>query len=168
MRALNLCFLLVCQVTVTIGGGAQERKSGLYELTLTTTTVSPSPSTYPPRVSQVCLTQEMIDKYGAIVPDDVTKVCKLDNVVKKAGGMKSDFICSGSLVGKGTLEVNWSDSEHAKGVLHFSGTMRPGDKEIKIEWSAVTNSAYRGPDCGELKPVTPSQTPAAEASPPGQ
>ena len=59
--------------------------------------------------------------------------------------------------GKGTLEVNWTDSEHTKGVLHFAGTMHPRDTDIKIEWTAATTSAYKGPSC----------TPAPAAPPPG-
>jgi len=155
MRALKSCVLQICLFAAILPAGAQDRKPGLYELTLTTTTVSPSASRYPPRTSQVCLTQEMIDKYGAIVPDNLTRICQLANVVKKPGGTTADLICSGPLEGKGSLEVNWSDSEHAKGILHFSGTMHPGDKEIKIEWTAATASVYKGPDCGALKPATP-------------
>jgi hypothetical protein len=33
--------------------------------------------------------------------------------------------------------------------------MHPGDDDIRIEWSAVTASIYKGPDCGDLKPATP-------------
>jgi hypothetical protein len=134
---------------------AQDRKPGLYELTLVTTTVSPTASAYPPRTSPVCLTQEMIDKYGAIVPERLTHLCQLVNIVKKPGGMTADMVCSGGMTGKGTIEVAWSDSEHAKGTLHFSGIMHPADADIKIEWSATTNSVYKGSDCGTLKPATP-------------
>jgi hypothetical protein len=163
MRA-NRCILSVCLLTAALHASAQDRKPGLYELTLTTTTVSPTPSKYPPRTSNICLTQEMIDKYGAIVPDNLTRICQLVNVVKKPGGMTADMVCSRGLVGKGTLEVNWSDSEHAKGLLKFSGTMHPGDTDIKIEWSATTSSVYKGPDCGDVKPV-PSPPPAAAPAP---
>jgi Protein of unknown function (DUF3617) len=133
----------------------QDRKPGLYELTLKTSTTQPKSSTLPPRTHDVCLTQEMIDKYGAIVPDNVTKVCQLANVVKKPGGMTADIVCSGAITGGGTLKVNWDDAEHAKGEIHFSGTMQPGADVIKIEWSATTDSVYKGPDCGELKSTPP-------------
>jgi hypothetical protein len=97
----------------------------------------------------------MIDKYGAIVPENLSNVCQLVNVVKKPGGMTADIVCSAAIKGKGTLEVVWSDSEHSKGNLHFSGTIHPGDNDIKIEWNAVTSSVYKGPDCGTLKPAAP-------------
>jgi len=154
MRAIRRCVLFSWFLAATLAG-AQDRKPGLYELTLTTITVSPSASAYPARVSQVCLTQDMIDKYGAIVPETLTHICQLTNVAKKPGGMTADLVCSGSLTGKGTLVVNWTDSEHAKGNIHFSGTMHPGQNEIKIEWSTTTSSVYKGPDCGAVKSITP-------------
>jgi hypothetical protein len=154
MRTLRTCIALSCLLAAS-AGKCQSRKPGLYDVTITTTTVSPSPNAYPPRTIQPCLTQQMIDKYGAIVPQDLANVCQLTNVVKKSGGMTADMVCSGPMTGKGTLEVNWTDGEHSKGNLHFSGSMRPGDQEIKIEWTAVTVSAYKGPDCGELKPANP-------------
>jgi hypothetical protein len=160
MRTIERSVLLASLFAFALSASPQDRKPGLYELTLTTTTVSPSATTYPPRTSQVCLTQQLIDKYGAIVPENLTRACQLANVVKKPGGMTADLVCSGFIMGKGTLEVNWSDSEHAKGNLHFSGTIHPGDNEIKIEWSAATSSVYKGPDCGALKPVPlPPATP---------
>lgn len=160
MRAIKRNILLfACLVGATLSV-AQDRKPGLYEVTLVTTTVSPTPEVHPPRTWQACLTQEKIDKYGAIVPDYLSNVCQLVNVVKKSGGMTADMVCSGShITGKGTLEVNWSDSEHSKGNLHFSGTIHPGDTDIKIEWSATTSSVYKGPDCGTLKPPTPPTAP---------
>ena len=160
MHAIKKAGLLFgCLIAATLGAAAQDRKPGLYEVTLLTTTVAPTPEVHSPRTWQACLTQDMIDKYGAIVPQNVTRVCQLVNVVKKPGGMTADMVCSGSIVGKGTLEVTWSDSEHSKGNLHFSGTMHPGDSDIKIEWSAATTSVYKGPDCSVLKPATPPSTP---------
>jgi hypothetical protein len=141
---------------LSLAAGAQDRKPGVYALTVTTTMVSPKASTYPPRTWQVCLTQEMIDKYGAIVPDNLSSVCQLANVIKKPGGMAADIVCSGPMTGKGSMKVTWNDSEHAKGDLQFSGTMHPGDKEIKIEWTATTTSVYQGPDCSSLKPAQPT------------
>lgn len=155
MRKLKNCMTLGCLLLATTSAKPQNRKPGLYDLTITTTTVSPSPNSYPPRTIQACLTQDMIDKYGAIVPQNLANLCQLTNIVKKPGGMTADMVCSGRMTGKGTIAVNWTDGEHSKGNLHFSGSIRPGDQEIKIEWTAVTVSAYRGPDCGDLKPINP-------------
>jgi hypothetical protein len=155
MHAIKYSLLFGCFIAPTLVATAQDRKPGLYEVTLVTTTVSPTPEVHPPRTWQACLTQEMIDKYGAIVPENLSNVCQLVNVVKKPGGMTADIVCSAAIKGKGTLEVVWSDSEHSKGNLHFSGTIHPGDNDIKIEWNAVTSSVYKGPDCGALKPAAP-------------
>jgi hypothetical protein len=159
----NLCFF-----AITLTALAQERKPGLYELTLTTVTISPSPVTYPPRVSHVCLTQEMIDKYGAIVPDSILKTCRFNNVLKKPGGTTAEIVCSGSIAGKGTLDVHWSDSEHAKGNIHFSGTIHPGESEIKMEWNALTSSVYKGADCSLIAPATTPPAVLSPSQPPGQ
>jgi hypothetical protein len=161
MRKFTLAFLL----SISLSAAAQDRKPGLYKVTITTTTASPSAQSYPPRSSQVCLTQPMIDTYGAIVPENLTRLCQLVNVVKKQGGMSADIVCSGGLTGKGTLQVNWSDSEHTKGILHFSGIMHPLSTDIKIEWSAATESTYIGPDCGALTPKAPATAPATPATP---
>ena len=156
MRKLKSCITLGCLFLAVASAQGPTRKPGLYEVTITTTTAAPSASNYPPRTLQACLTQDMIDKYGAIVPDYLSDICQLANVVKKPGGMTADIVCSGRMTGNGSIEVNWTDGEHSKGTLHFSGAMHPGDREIKIEWTAVTVSAYKGPDCGDLKPATPS------------
>ena len=151
MRKLASLFLFFVPVFAV----AQDRKPGLYELTVTTTTVSPQARVHPPTTSLACLTPEMIEKYGAIVPDQLTNVCQLTNIVKKGGGMTSDVVCSGAINGKGTLEVNWTDGEHTKGILHFTGTMHPGDSDVKIEWSVTTTSVYKGPDCAAAKVLNP-------------
>jgi hypothetical protein len=159
MHAIKSSLLVGCFIAATLHAAAQDRKPGVYEVTLVTTTVLPTPETHSPRTWQACLTQEKIDKYGAIVPDYLSNVCQLVNVVKKSGGMTAEIACSGRFTGKGTLEVNWSDSEHSKGSIHFSGTMHPGDNDIKVEWNATTTSVYKGPDCSVLKPPTPPSTP---------
>jgi len=153
MGQIKRCILFSSLLTATLAA-AQDRKPGLYEVTVTTVTSAPAPSIAPSRTSGACLTQAMIDKYGAIVPENLSNICQLANVVKKPGGMTTDLVCSGPLTGKGTLEVNWTDSEHSTGAIHFSGSMHPRNKEIKIEWSATTKSTYKGPDCGALKPAT--------------
>jgi Protein of unknown function (DUF3617) len=165
MRAIQRSVVSLCLIGATSAAGAQERKPGLYDVTFTTTTVSPSPAVYPPRTMQVCLTQQMIDKFGAIVPDNLTHICQLANVDKKPGGMTADLVCSGPLTGKGTLEVNWTDGEHTKGNIHFSGSMHPGDKEIKIEWSTATSSVYKSPDCAAPKTTVPVPAPPPAATP---
>ena len=47
MHANKLCVLFSCLLAATLAASAQDRKPGLYELTLVTTTVSPTPAVYP-------------------------------------------------------------------------------------------------------------------------
>lgn len=159
MLARKLCVFFALLLAPPLAATAQDRKPGLYEITLTTTTVAPTAQTHPPRTWRACLTPEMIDKYGAIVPEQLTRACQLVNVVKKSGGMSAEMVCSGFIAGQGSLVVTWSDSEHSKGNLHFSGTIHPGQNDIKIEWSAVTTSVYKGPDCSVLNPPAPPPAP---------
>ena len=164
----KLVFALL--MPIALGARAQDVKPGLYDMTLTTTTVSPArresgtQGIHPVRHLQVCLSRQMLDQYGAIVPEHLANVCQLINVVKNPHGMTADMVCSGHLTGKGTIAVNWIDSEHSKGRIHFNGTMRPGDTAIKLEWITDTTATYKGPDCGEFKPA-PEPAPA---SPPPQ
>lgn len=161
MRAL----CLICGlIAVGVAAQAQDRKPGVYEVTLTTTMVAPSPQTYPPHTTQVCLTQAMIDKYGAIVPDNLYS-CQVINIAKRPDGMSADISCSGGIVGKGTLDVNWTDSEHTRGRIKFNGSLHPAGKEIKIEWNTETVSTYKGPDCGVLdRPASPREAPPTSSA----
>src|ERR1700722_47844 len=105
MRRIGGCIVFSCLFAASLAASGQERKPGLYDVTVATTTVSPNSSAYPPRTTQMCFTQEMLDKYGAIVPDRLTNLCQFVNVVKKPGGMSADIVCSGAINGKGALEV---------------------------------------------------------------
>ena|SRR5208283_3684394 len=151
--ALGCCFLAAALVC------AQTRKPGLWELTTTQTwQQSPfpagaagAPQTGSTRTTLVCLTQEEIDKYGAIMPH--TRGCQVTNVVKKSGGMTGDWVCSGLMSGKGTLESHMIDSDHAKGKVHFVGSMKAGANTMPVEWTVQSSSVFKGPDCGDVKPV---------------
>ncbi|HWB32187.1 MAG TPA: DUF3617 family protein [Acidobacteriaceae bacterium] len=158
----------VCKVSLALSAliaaspfvQAQDRKPGLYDVTLTTTSLQPSQVTYPPHTIQACLTPEMIEKYGAIVPEDVTRICKVTNVKKGQGNTLASLVCTGSVEGKGTLKVVWTDGEHTKGQIQFAGVIRPNGQEIKVEWNTETASVYKGPDCGALAPPPAQPSPA--------
>jgi hypothetical protein len=145
------CF---CAVTVLVW--AQTRKAGLWELTTTQTwQQSPFPAGAAPgggtRTTQVCLTEQQIDKYGAIVPQ--TRGCQVTNIVKKANGMTADMVCTGTMSGKGTLESFSTDGEHAKGKVHFVGSIQAGPNGKPIEWTIESSSVFKSADCGAVKPV---------------
>jgi len=143
-----------CLFALPVSVWAQNRKPGLWELTTTQTwQKSPSPTAVPggTRTTLVCLTQEQIDKYGAIVPH--TRGCQVTNLVKKGDGMTADWVCSGAMSGKGTLEGHLIDSNHAQGKLHFAGSLQAGPNAMPIEWTTLSSSVFKSADCGDVKPV---------------
>ncbi len=144
-----------CIITMLTLAWAQSRKAGLWELTTTQTwQQSPFPAGAPgagtPHTIKVCLTQDQIDKYGAIVPQ--TRGCQVTNIVKKGQGMTADMVCTGTMSGKGTLESSSSDGEHAKGKVHFVGSIRAGTNSQPIEWTSESSSVFKSADCGGVKP----------------
>jgi hypothetical protein len=164
------------QVWITLGGcifamvavaGAQStRKPGLWEMTTKMTwQQSPMPAgvTLPQGMAspfsgtttttQVCITQEMIDKYGAPVPQTRNSDCQVTNVVMKSSSMTAEMICTGMMKGKGTLESSWEGSSGTKGKVHFAGSMQMGQNATPVEWTAESTAVFKGPDCGSVKPL---------------
>jgi hypothetical protein len=146
---------------------AQEgRKPGLWEITTTMTwQQSPFPPgmQMPPQAAaafggaphtiQYCLTQQMIDKFGAPMPQSSPRQsCQVANVQKTANSMTADWICTGAMSGKGSMESHWSDNGTATGKLHFVGTMQMGPNPTPVEWTSESTSVYKGPDCGSVQP----------------
>jgi len=142
------------------------RKPGLWEMTSNMTwQQSPMPAgmNMPPganspfgggpHTTQVCLTQAMIDKYGAPMPQSRNNECQISNVVMKPNSMTADWVCTGRMAGKGTLESSWTDPDHAKGKVHFVGTMQMGPNSKTVEYTIETSSDYKGADCGSVKPL---------------
>ena len=149
-----------CFFALTVSVRAQSRKAGLWELT-TAQTWQQSP--FPPggdansasaggtHTTLVCLTQQEIDRYGAIVPR--TRGCQVTNVVKKGGGMTADWVCTGAISGKGIMESHMVDGDHAKGTLHFVGTLQARPNAKPVEWTTQSSSVFKSADCGDVKPV---------------
>jgi len=169
MRKTRVWIVLSSLLLVTtIFAWAQGRKPGLWEMTTTMTwQQSPfpagmtppggpnSPFSGAPRVTQVCLTQEIIDKYGAPVPQSRAGDCTVANVNKSDHGMTADMMCSGRMTGKGTMQSSWSDSEHAKGTVHFTGTIEGRTGTVPVEWTSESSSVFKSADCGDVKPINP-------------
>ncbi len=168
MRKTRICIALgCCLFAVAVLAVAQSvRKPGLWEMTSNMSwqrsPLPPGMSLPPganspfgggPRTAQVCLTQAMIDKYGAPVPA-AQRDCQVVNVALKATGMTADMVCSGKMSGKASLESSWAGSGNvAKGKVHFVGTMQMGPNSTPVEWTVDSTSVYKGPDCGSVQPV---------------
>jgi hypothetical protein len=149
-----------CLFVMTLFAGTQAvRKPGLWEMTTNMTwQQSPMPEgmTMPgggQHTTQVCLTQAMINKYGAPMPQSRNNECQIANVVLHSTSMTADWICSGRMAGKGTLESSWADPNHAIGKVHFTGAMQMGPNSKTIEYTINSSSVYKGPDCGSVAPA---------------
>jgi hypothetical protein len=156
----------LCVAATALSASAQmNRKPGLWEMTSTMTwQQSPMPPgmTMPAganspfgggaHTSQVCVTQAMIDKYGAPVPQSHGE-CQVSNIQLKTGSMTADWTCTGRMAGKGTVESSWTDSDHATSKVHFAGSMQMGPNATPVEYTIVASSAVKGSDCGSVKPM---------------
>jgi Protein of unknown function (DUF3617) len=161
MRKNGIWITIVCCLfAVTVS--AQSRKPGLWELTTTMTwQQSPFPPGMPanammggaPQTTQICLTQEQIDKFGAITPESRGHSCQLTNVVKSDHNMSADMVCTGRMSGKGSMESSWTDDLHAKGSSHFLGSMQIGPNTKPVEWTSHSTSVFKSADCGAVKPL---------------
>ena len=147
---------------------AEARKPGLWEMTTVQTwqqspippgslpAGAPNPFNGAPHTTQVCLTRQQIDKYGAVTPK-LMPGCQITNLNKTAAGMTADMVCTGRFSGKGTMESTAIDSEHAKGKVHFTGTMQMGPNSRPVEWTVDSTSVFRSADCGSVKPFNPPE-----------
>jgi hypothetical protein len=156
--------LTCCLLALAVFAWAQSnRKPGLWEVTSTINWIqSPmppgmqappgSPFSGAPRTTQVCLTQAQIDKYGA-PPPQTRGDCQMTGIQIRPDGMTATMACTGRVVGSGTVEGSWSDSEHTKGKVHFTGTMTMGPNSRPVEWTMESTSVYKGADCGSVQPI---------------
>jgi hypothetical protein len=154
-------------VLLAVFAWAQDaRKPGLWEITTATTWQhSPFPAgmQLPPQAAaafggapqtiQYCLTQQMIDRFGAPMPQQNSRQsCQISNVQKSATAMSVDWVCTGAMNGKGSIKSHWSENGTATGKVHFVGTMQMGQNPTPIEWTSQSTSVFKGSDCGSVKP----------------
>jgi hypothetical protein len=167
MRKTPVLFALMCFVVLATFARAQStRKPGLWEMTSTMTwQKSPMPAGMSMPASanspfgggahtmQVCLTQEMVDKYGTPPPQSRNNQCQMSNIVKKANSMSADWVCSGMMAGKGSVEASWTDADHSTSKVHFLGSMQMGPNATPVEYTIESTSVFKGADCGSVKPL---------------
>jgi hypothetical protein len=155
-RCIAFCLMLGTAAAIV---SAESRKAGLWQITtIMTWQKAPSiPGEEGSRLkggthtTQVCLTQEMIDKYGALLPQSRGQ-CAIANKVIMHGSISADYMCSGMMSGKGALKSTWSDTAHETGTLHFVGTFQVGSEAQPIEWTTESTSVFKSADCGSVKP----------------
>ena len=101
--------------------------------------------------TQICLTQEMINDYGVLLPQSHGN-CKVANRTMSGEKVTGDYVCTGLMEGKGLLESDWTDKGHGTGKVHFKGTFQVGAEKQPIEWTSVTTSSFKSSSCGLVKP----------------
>ena len=139
--------------------GATTREPGLWEIT-TSMTWQKTPEV--PGVDgdrlpsgthtkRVCLTQEMIDDYGALLPQ-ARGSCTIDNRTMTGGKLTGEYVCNGMMAGKGALESTWTDAQHGTGKVHFAGTFLVGSERQPVEWTTEMTATFKSSSCGMIKP----------------
>ena len=111
-------------------------------------------------VTQVCVTQDQIDKYGGPTANPQRGSCEVTNLVKQSDGMTADIKCTGDMNATGKIVSKWSNGGNTTNTtMHMKGTMSSGGNSQPIDMSTQINATYKGADCGSVKPV---QAPAAK------
>jgi hypothetical protein len=158
MRKIQVAIPLGCCLAVlAVYAWAQGRKAGLYEVTSAMTwQQSPFPSGMGPgtgaHTSQVCVTQEQIDKYNG-VPPQTRGECQVTNMVTKPDGYKAEISCGGPMKSSGTVEATYDGEGHGKTKMHMTGSMQMGPNSKPVEYTMISDSTYKGADCGSVKPI---------------
>jgi hypothetical protein len=160
MRVDRLIAIAACGALALIAW-SQSPKAGLYEVTNRMTwQKSPFPDGMQApagsgglHTGQACITQAQIDKYNGPKPE-ANGGCEVTHIQKLKNGMTAEISCSGSMKGKGSVKTKWTDSGHSNSKVHFTGEMQMGQNARAVEWTIESESAYKGPDCGSIKPST--------------
>ncbi len=139
---------------------AQAPKAGLYEVTNRMTWqqspfpegMQAPPGSAGPHTAQTCVTKAQIEKYNGPKPE-AHGGCEISNIQKHDSGMSAVISCGAPMAGQGTIETTWTDSGHSKSKIHFTGSMHVGPDTKTVEWTIDSESTYKSPDCGTVKPA---------------
>ena len=108
-----------------------------------------------------CLTQDVIDNYGVILPPSL-KSCELYNVLQTANGFKADMTCKGGYNGFGSVESTWTDPDHVVGKVRFVSKSSESKDARALVWTEEASAVFKSADCGAVKPRKVPATPAAK------
>jgi len=106
-----------------------------------------------PHTTQVCVTQEMIDKYGGPYQNPQHGDCQVSAVSVKPDGMTANLTCTGQMNSTGTVVSTWTDGTTSQTTMHLTGTMQMGPNSRQMDITMHATSVYKGPDCGSVKPL---------------
>ena len=177
-NASTWIILTYCSFAVAAVSNAQSRKAGLWETksktTIGQTVGQTGPSTTPaetPADSEsagipVCYTQDVIDKYGVILPPSL-KDCQLSNVKQTATSYTADMTCHGSYNGRGSVDATWTDEDHVSGKVHFTSRTKEASNPRLMQWTREASGVFKSANCGDVKPraVMPKPDAKPDAKP---
>lgn len=147
------CCLIALAATAQ---GQSKQKPGLWEVTTQMNMGMPGAPAMPPRTSQVCVTQAMIDRYGGAYNNPQNGSCQTSNVVITPTGMSANVSCTGRMAMTGTVQATFVDANTTKTTMQMSATMPNGQS---MNMTMQMTSTYKGSDCGNVQPppMPPSQ-----------
>jgi hypothetical protein len=168
--------LTLCLLAASVSSAQQSPKAGLWLISTTTRIQQQgeSPANFSashqgqsssePVGLPACLTQDLIDKYGVILPPSL-RDCELSNVVQAADNFHADMICKGSYNGVGSIESTWTDEDHVAGKVRFVSRTGEAGKGRQMSWSQESTAVFKSSDCGDVKPrkIPVKPTPAKPA-----
>ena len=108
-----------------------------------------------PHTTQVCVTQDVIDKFGGPYSNPPRGDCQVTDISVKPSGMTATVSCTGQMTGTGTVESTFVDANSTQTKVHVTGTMQmlgPNSRRA-IDVTMQSKSVYKGPDCGSVKPM---------------
>jgi hypothetical protein len=154
--------LTLCLLAVNVSSAQQSRKAGLWMISTTTRIQQqgespanlgghPGQSSSEPVGLPACLTQEVVDKFGVILPPSL-RDCELSNVVQAADSFHADMTCKGSYNGVGSVESTWTDEDHVAGKVRFVSRTGEAGKGRQLTWSQESTAVFKSSDCGNVKP----------------
>lgn len=155
-RPIGFAAISFLALTFALTASAQARKPGLWKVTSTMTwQESPFPSgvnpANTPHTTEICVTQQQIDKYGTF-PPHLNGQCQITNVLKSSDSMSADIECSGNMQGKGHVQASWSEENRSTSTVHFEGVMQMGPEPKPFQWTIQSTAIFESSDCGSVKP----------------
>jgi hypothetical protein len=152
MKIRGLVIAGICVLTLAAQAQGPNRKPGLWDVTTSMTmTGGPEMPQMPPRTSQVCVTQAMIDKYGGPYSNPQRGNCQMTDVALTATGMTAKLVCSGQASMNGTVQMTFVDPNTTKTTIHM--TMAMGASGRSMDMTTESTATYKGPDCGSVQPL---------------
>jgi hypothetical protein len=166
----------LCVLAAGVSSAQQSPRAGLWLISTTTRiqqqgespadfSASPQGQSSPqPAALPVCLSQEIVDKFGVILPPSL-RDCELSNVVQAADNFHADMTCKGSYNGVGSVESSWADGDHVNGKIRFVSRSGESGKGRQMTWAQESTAVFKSSDCGDVKPrkIPVKQAPAKPA-----